>query len=292
MNGSARRLARLLRGRAAGVLAGAYASARPGLGLAFAELRPYVLGDDVRAIDWRATARQGRPIVRVYEAERSQPVWLVLDTSARLQAGVPGRTVGDWVREAALWLAAAAWLRGDRVGLVGAGVPGLFFRPGGGRRHRGRLARALDQVVFEARGVDLSEAVERLAKAPRRGLVFVLSDFRRLPDERAWRCMGRRHEVWPIRVVDRWEAEPPAAGLVAVVDPETGRRGWIDLGDDRVRTQIRERTSRLNDAFRDWCRRMGTRGAVVGAGDQVLSALERVLRAGQRGSRRVGRGRL
>ncbi|HOY58120.1 MAG TPA: DUF58 domain-containing protein, partial [Verrucomicrobiota bacterium] len=61
------------------LLAGRHASRLRGRGLAFEELRPYVPGDDVRSMDWKATARLRAPHVRVYSEERERPMLLVVD---------------------------------------------------------------------------------------------------------------------------------------------------------------------------------------------------------------------
>jgi uncharacterized protein (DUF58 family) len=99
-------------------LAGAYVGARPGSGLAFAELRPYEPGDDVRHMDWNVTARQGRPYVRRFAEERALTVWLIVDISASLRFGPEGRTKADRVVQAAALLATAALQSGDRAGLA------------------------------------------------------------------------------------------------------------------------------------------------------------------------------
>ena len=99
-------------------LAGQYQSVFKGRGMAFSEVRQYTPGDDVRAIDWRATARRAEVVVRTWRPERDRRVLLVLDVS-RLSAA----RLGDAPRleaqlEAALLLAALASRAGDRVELV------------------------------------------------------------------------------------------------------------------------------------------------------------------------------
>ncbi len=88
------------------------------MGLTFAELRAYEPGDEVRHIDWKATARQGRPYVRRYVEERSLCLWLAVDVSASLRFGDEGKSKADRAAQAAALLAAAAIQNGDRAGLV------------------------------------------------------------------------------------------------------------------------------------------------------------------------------
>src|SRR5690606_36445023 len=80
-------------------LVGGYASAFRGGGVEFEELRPYVPGDDVRSIDWNATARSGEPWVKRFREERAHTVLLLLDVSASIGFGtVPGAAPRRWRR--------------------------------------------------------------------------------------------------------------------------------------------------------------------------------------------------
>ena len=67
--------------------AGAHRSAHRGRGLEFQEVRPYVSGADPRTIDWRVTARRGRPHTKLFREERERPVWLFADLSAAMFFG-------------------------------------------------------------------------------------------------------------------------------------------------------------------------------------------------------------
>lgn len=87
-------------------------------GTEFSELREYAVGDDIRFIDWKATARRQRPIVRVLEPEREQPLLILLDRGRLMTAQVAGLSRFDWALNAALSLAMAGLRRGDRVGVV------------------------------------------------------------------------------------------------------------------------------------------------------------------------------
>ena len=81
---------RILR-RLDGRVQGGYRTPRRGNGLDFAGLRPYVEGDDARHIDWNVTARLDEPQVREFNEDRELTAWLVLDRSASMVVGGPGR---------------------------------------------------------------------------------------------------------------------------------------------------------------------------------------------------------
>ncbi len=148
-----------------------------GQGTEFDSLRDYVDGDDVRSIDWRATARRGGVVVRTWRPERDRRVVLVLDTG-RTSAGRVGDTPRlDHAMDAALLLAALAERAGDRIDLI-AHDRALRTTLSGGRT--GTLAKLvtamapLEPVLLEADHRAMVGAV--LARHRRRGLVVLFTD--------------------------------------------------------------------------------------------------------------------
>ena len=108
------RVVRRLDGR----IQGGYRTPRRGSGLDFAGIRPYVEGDDARHIDWNVTARLDEPQVREFNEDRELTTWLVLDRSASMVVGGPGRGKQDVLAELALILARLLGRNGNRVGAV------------------------------------------------------------------------------------------------------------------------------------------------------------------------------
>jgi uncharacterized protein (DUF58 family) len=126
--------------------AGLRAIRRPGEGRLFEGLREWVPGDETRIIDWKATARRGKPIARQYEDERRQQVLLVIDAGRLLTAEVGGVPRLEAVVSAALQLARAAVEHDDNVGLmVFADTVQRYVAPGRGRR---ALRAVLDGLAF------------------------------------------------------------------------------------------------------------------------------------------------
>jgi uncharacterized protein (DUF58 family) len=148
-------------------------------GREFESLRGYLPGDDVRAIDWKATARRGAPVVRDWQPERNQTVWTLLDCGRHLSARLAGgRTKLDHAVDAALALARAAAARGDRAGAVifGAEVRRVV-PPAGGRAQLGPLAEALHLADARVEESDYAAALDALeARQRRRALVVVFTD--------------------------------------------------------------------------------------------------------------------
>jgi uncharacterized protein (DUF58 family) len=116
-----------------------------GEGRAFESLREYVPGDDVRSIDWKATAKRSRPIARQYEPERNQTVMLLVDCGRHMVSRVGKRTKLDFTIDASLRLARATLDRGDQVGLCAFGAKILAYLPP--KKGRLQLRALVDLLV-------------------------------------------------------------------------------------------------------------------------------------------------
>jgi uncharacterized protein (DUF58 family) len=148
-------------------------------GREFAALRHYAAGDDVRAIDWKATARRGAPVVREWQPERNQTLWLLLDCGRHLSARLAdGRTKLDRAVDAALALARAAAARGDRTGVILFGAEVERVVPAeGGRGGLAPLAEALHLATARPVESDYGAALDALeARQRRRALVLIFTD--------------------------------------------------------------------------------------------------------------------
>jgi len=246
---AARILAVRSRREATGLFAGNYRSAFRGGGLEFEESRPYAPGDDVRAIDWNATARAGEPFVKRFREERDQTLLLALDVSESMSFGSQGRDKAATAAQAVALLAAAAGRAGDRTALVAfddavrARVPVS--------RGAGQVWRVIRAAAFAAAagggGTDLAVAARTLRAATRhRGVAILLSDFRDpslLSGGRARiaaAALARRHDLVAAALVDPREQAVPPAGPVRIDDPEhPGRPLRLDTGSRAARERYR-----------------------------------------------------
>ncbi|MCX5741817.1 MAG: DUF58 domain-containing protein, partial [Proteobacteria bacterium] len=153
------------------VMAGAYLSVFKGRGMEFDEVRPYVPGDDVRAIDWNVTARTGEPHIKRFVEERELTVMLLVDVSASQDFGSGRRSKLEAAVELSALLAMSAVENGDKVGmLLFHGGADRYIPPRKGGKHALRvvrevLARGEDTPVglVARRGLrELPRAVRRL----------------------------------------------------------------------------------------------------------------------------------
>lgn len=253
-----------------GRMAGGYRTAHRGTGTDLVGLREYTEGDDARHIDWNVTARLNEPQLRVFIEDRELTVWLVLDRSASMTVGTPGRGKDEVLSELALVLARLFGRGGNRVGalLYDTGVV-RTVPPGTGRRHALRIGAELARTTDVGRPragqysagqysgtTDLAAMLDTVAKlARRRALIVVISDF--IGDGDWGQSLLRlvpRHEVVALRVIDAADDELPNVGLVVVEDAETGEQLVIDSGDPLLRARLRagveERDARLAAGMR------------------------------------------
>jgi uncharacterized protein (DUF58 family) len=147
-------------------------------GTEFSELREYSLGEDIRLIDWKATARRQRPIVRLLEPEREQPLLILLDRGRLMTAQVAGLKRFDWALNAALSLTLAGLRRGDRVGIaVFDKSIHTWIAPQAGMAHLAPILEqlyALEPVAAESDYAGVTAQV--LNQYTRRALVVMLTD--------------------------------------------------------------------------------------------------------------------
>jgi len=255
-----------------------------GVGTELAQLRPYEVGDDVRHIDPAATARTGQPHVRLHVPERALTTWIVLDVSPSMAFGTGRRLKADVAEGVALVFGRLGVRRAGSVGLVafGAAQPRVLA-PRGAKPGIVALRRALVEGVAPDGQHDpdgLAGAVRRVGRLARQaGLAVVISDFR---DQRGWeRPLGSlriRQSVVAIEVHDPREAELPAVGQLALVDPETGARIEVDTSRRAVRTRFAELERRRREDVARELRRLRIDHVALSTDEDWLLALGRHLR--------------
>lgn len=221
---AAREFEGLVRRLADDLAFGAESSPYVGAGLEFAATRPYVPGDSIRSIDWRASARADDLLVKEREAHKRVATYIVVDTSASMCA-----SSGPLSKHAlAVWLAAALGLVAQRrmspVGLVAGGDRELRSMPS---LRRGDLWRALEGLRRADRreGTRLGERSAYLAASlPRASFVIAISD---LHDPGALAALGlaaQRHDVLAIQLRDPAERGRLRAGFLRAAEAETDAR--------------------------------------------------------------------
>ena len=236
-------------------VAGSYHSVFKGRGMEFSEVRPYQPGDDVRAIDWKRTARMGSPFVKVFHEERDLTVFFAVDVSGSLGTGSRAVVKRELAAEVSALLAFAALSNHDRVGAALLTDRLEEFLPP--ERRRNRVLRLVHEILARpARGgTDLERAFgAALSNLRQRAVLFLVSDFVGAVPVRALERAAARHDLVVLEIVDARDLELPAVGPVVLEDAETGRVAIVDgrrtgaaesARRRAERTELREQLARL-----------------------------------------------
>ncbi|MDZ7266380.1 MAG: DUF58 domain-containing protein [candidate division KSB1 bacterium] len=228
------------------VFSGEYHSVFKGRGMAFAEVREYTYGDDIRNIDWNVTARAGHPYVKVFDEERELTVMLLVDVSSSGNFGTYAQMKGDIAAEICALLAFSAIKNNDKVGLIiFTDRIEKFVPPKKGRSH---VLRVLREILYHrpaGTGTNLATALEYLNRVIRRkAVVFLVSDFLSEGYEKALRVASRRHDLVAIPITDPRETEIPNIGLVELEDAETGEIFLLDTRQEANRKTFAQEAAR------------------------------------------------
>ncbi|PSL38968.1 uncharacterized protein DUF58 [Labedella gwakjiensis] len=230
--------------RVRGMLDGEYASIFRGKSHEFDDIRPYVPGDEIRDIDWKATARAGYPLVKQFIAHRKQTVTLVVDTGRDLAAtgsgGEPKRDVAILVAGVLGYIAAR---HGDRVGLIAGDADEVrLLEPKGAESHLERLLQVVAQRArLDGAPSDVRSLLERVVRTVRkRMLLVVVVDDAAIDDETAQlvRRLAVQHEILWITVGD-----------ADVMAADWATTPMVDVADDRRIPDYLRRDRRLRTAF-------------------------------------------
>jgi uncharacterized protein (DUF58 family) len=295
----------------ADVLAGEYVSVFKGRGVEFDEVRPYVVGDDVRTIDWNVTARTGEAHVKRYVEERQLTLMLMADVSASQDFGSAARSKREAAAELCALLAFSAIRNDDKVGLTLFHEDiEQFIPPRKGQKHALRvvrevLAHGTERTPREAaprgrwwrrrakrpepprRATDISRAVRFLMSVtPRRAVCFVVSDFLDAGFEEALVTANRKHDVVAVLISDPREHALPAVGLVELRDAETGRTRTCDTASAEFRAVFEARARERLDQLERRLLRAGIDFVHVDASGSVVDPLVRFFRMRERRQRR------
>jgi uncharacterized protein (DUF58 family) len=215
-----------------------------GAGNEYAQSRPYLWGDPVRAIDWRVTARTGKPYVKEYEAPKRLPCYLLLDTSASMTVGAGPRSKYAVAVHLAGGLAFACLNRASPVGVVGVGGRELRLEPSLSSDrvmqwlHLLRHFRYDEPTAIGRRLADLAPALSN------RTLVLLLSDLHDPGALPALKLLAQKHDCAVFQLRDPAECGLRGGGLLRAREAETGRgfvtrarRPWLD--PETVAQQLR-----------------------------------------------------
>lgn len=275
------------------ILNGQHASRIKGRGLNFEELRHYSIGDDVRTIDWKVTARTNEPYVRVYTEERDHSVILIVDQRMSMYFGSELNMKSVTAAEAAAIAAQAVLSKGDRVGgLIFNDTEMLELRPKSGAKAFSKFLTTLatTNCALHAKGplvdnVSLNgplRAATRLAKSG--GQVLIFSDFDGMNDEsfKHLRTLAQKNDVILFNVSDPLSKQLPKDIELVVTDGEI--QGVFNSNQEESRRKLSEFSSGRLARLVDFSSKFGLPLLPLTSSEDTLSQIFNLL-----GNRRVAK---
>ena len=190
-----------------------------GSGLDFSELREYYFGDDVRKINWKATAKAGRPYINLFTEERELNIVLAFMTGGGISFGSK-RIKQELMAEVYALLAFSAIKNSDMVTTLAFSSKEEYYLPA--TKNINTLNETLPKLLnFDALGkeVDYEKfSTYMLESVKQKSIVFVIGDFY---EELDLTLLSAKHEVYAIVIRDKFEEEPQLMGMLDLIDPNS-----------------------------------------------------------------------
>ena len=268
------------------ILNGQHASKIKGRGLNFEELRHYSIGDDVRTIDWKVTARTGAPYVRIYTEERDRQVLLIVDQRMSMFFGSALNMKSVTAAEAAALAAFSVREKGDRVGgIIFDDTDQYEVRPQSSGRSLNRFLDLLGKVNCRLHAnapiVDVQSLHEPVSAAARivssGGLVMVFSDFDGLDSktEKHLRRIARHNDLILFSILDPTSEQLPRDLDIVVSDGLL--QAQINVGDHTVRRKLEDFSSGRLEALFSFSQRYSVPIVPLTSAERTLSQMIRLL---------------
>ncbi len=258
-------------------------SVKRGSGLEFADYRQFSPGDDIRAIDWNAYARNRHLLLKLFEEQEDLHVHLLLDCTASMAWGTPAKF--DPARQIVAGLAYLALANLDRAGVTPLGPHVQSgWSPSRGRARFLRLLRHLENYTTGPGECELAGGVTRwLATRPRRGLVLWVTDGWGTTIDDAFQALDRlryaRHDIGVIQLRHADEGEAGDLGEFEYEDVETGETK-VMIVDRAAAAAYRKTVQEYEERLREYCRKHGIAHLRADAVEPAVEILRRSLMGG------------
>ena len=261
-----------------GKLQGERRSKRRGEGVEFADYRPYVAGDDLRFVDWNVYIRLDQLFMKLFLEEQDLSVNVLVDVSASVGTGRPGKD--RVLRKLAAALAYVALVNNNRV-TVSTFADGIVAQLANmrGRNYIGRLAELLLTAAVE--GPSRFDKACRQVAAGRigSGVMIVLSDFLFKEGFEAGlrRLMSRQYDLYVVQMLSPQELEPDLSGDLKLIDVEDLDTAEVTISGALLKYYRRVLTAYCNE-IRDFCTRRGATYALTNSAEPVEKLVLNYLR--------------
>jgi len=221
---------------------GDFHSVFKGSGLTFDDVREYQYGDDIRSIDWNATAKGHSVYVKTYKEEREQIVYMMLDVSGSQEIGDPGQQKVDIGKEICGVLTLSAIKESSQVGLLCfSDQKEAYVKPGKGDKHAYQIITKLYNTEAVSTKTDINAGINYLLHIiKRRSIIILVSDFIDENYQHNLKALARKHDLVVIHILDRRETELPKLGIIPLYDKESKRTLWLNTSSSVFRSSLKK----------------------------------------------------
>ena len=236
---------------------GDFRSIFKGSGLEYDDVRAYNYGDDVRAINWKVTAKGHGTFLNTYIEEKEQTVFFLLDVSASQEIGRDGKYKEDVAKEVTALLSISATKQNSQTGLLCfSDQRELYIKPGKGRRHQYEIISGLFNLKAESKKTDLAEAISlTLNILKKKSIVFLISDFIDDGYMHNLKGLSKKHDLVVVHLYDEREFEMPSLGIVPLLDKESGKTLWVNTSAGGFRNSLDKTYKKNTKELEQFCNR-------------------------------------
>ena len=240
-----------------GMMAGSYKSKIRGRGIEFSEVREYVLGDDVRHIDWNVTARTNKLHVKEFVEERDLRVYVIFDYSASNEFGFEKskKSIGHEIAASIIF---SAMKNNDSIG-IGIFTDALeqFIPARKGRKHSLTLLRTLLSHKTKSKQTDIETSLLQLHHIlGQHSIIFIISDYISPNFLRPLKFLKNRHDVILVNLSDVRESKLPDIGYTMLEDIESGEQLLVNTSDMKFRNAFTKNSLENSEKIKNDIRKL------------------------------------
>lgn len=264
---------------------GSHHSRFRGRGMDYQESRVYQAGDDIRNMDWRVTARAGKPHTKLYQEERERPVVFVVDFNPSMFFGSVNSLKSVLAAKVASLIAWSVAAKGDRIGGLIINSSHHELAPKTGKRGVLQLIRELVihsdpenclRASDTTKHTHMNDELKRLRRLAKPGsLVFLISDFYDIDEKTAAHLqqISRHNDIQAIQIVDPLELTPPPPDHYAVTDGKSS--GVVNTKSNKGHDKYQQFFSQHHKKIQDLMLKQNIPLLQLSTADDVLLSLQR-----------------
>jgi uncharacterized protein (DUF58 family) len=236
---------------------GDFSSIFRGSGIEFDDVRSYQYGDDIRSINWTATAKGHDTYVNTFKEEKEKSVFFVLDVSASQEIGSAGLKKIDISKEICGVLMLSAVHESSHIGLICfTDVKESFIKFGKGLRYAYTCISTIVNLKPASLKTNLTQALQFVLNTlHKKSVVIVISDFIDHDYENMLTSLAKKHDLVVIHVADRREGLLPHLGIIPVYDMESARSVWVNTSSDKFRRALNAKFKQTRKNLEDICKK-------------------------------------